>query len=348
MNDLDKVMERLKGVTDLLEGIPEGASVLQEIRDGSISTQSAVVKLLAIAHRHQLLGSLVSASEEIRAIVPGGSVPWDSSKRPIKMKTRTSISQLNPLLEAAISERAFFDGDVPEFRTGPIPEGGSPAVPVITESLDPVVVGEMLRRASKGVAAEIQLAVKNRDFICGTLLNMAEEGNQAMLEATVRNLPPVPTGVPGYMAGQTAALRVIKPPTRTELEKLTPEDRAALVHSCIVTTQGRVSLAPAIEREVRKRLSGHVLVDEREHPHNDLEKREFDWTAELFENINENYHFTTAAVAYFVEKAKAAVAEGFRVPETGIALMVIPLNAISDRRFGWSMRIGCRKGRVSC
>lgn len=347
MSELDDVLERLKGVNALLEGIPEGAEVFRKVRSNLLSAEEATLQLMAIAAQHGLLETLTSASEEIRSLVPafsGDLEGEDGADRPISMETSTGISQLNPLFEAALAERAFFDGDVPEFRRGRIPLGGHPAVPVVTESLDPIVVGEMLHRASTEVEREIHLAVVQRDEICERLMAMADQENQVALEVTKRNLPLVPTGVKGYLAGRTPELRVVQAPTVAELEALTYGERAQRALSSILTTQGRVSLAPAIEKELRKRLSGRVLVHEGSYPSNDLEKREFDWAAEIFgREFNEKYHPASSAVAYFASKIESAVADGFPVPEDGISLKVIPLNMIAERRFGWSVRMGLRK-----
>lgn len=347
MGELDDVLERLKGVNALLERIPEGAEIFRKVRSNEMTAEEATLQLMAVASRHGLLEALTTASEDIRGLVPafsGDLEGEDGVERPIAMETSTGISQLNPLFEAALAERAFFDGDVPEFRRGRIPLGGHPAVPIVTESLDPIVVGEMLHRASTEVEREIQLAIVQRDEICERLLEMAGQENQVALEVTKRNLPPVPTGVKGYMAGQTPEFRVVKAPTVAELEALTYGERAQRSLSSILTTQGRASLAPAIEKELRKRLSGRVLVHEGSYPENALEHLEFDWFAEIFgKEFNEKYHPASSAVAYFASKVESAVAEGFPVPEGGISLKVIPRNLIAERRFGWSVRMGLRK-----
>lgn len=347
MSELDEVLEHLKSVNALLEGIPEGAEIFCKLRDNAISAEEATLQLMEVAARHGLLETLTSASEEIRSLVPafsGETGDVKDAERPLVMETSTGIAQLNPLFEAAIAERAFLDGDVPEFRRGRIPRGGHPAVPVVTESLDALVVGEMLHRASEEVAKEIHLAVVQRDEICERLLEMVDPENQTALEVTKRNLPLVPTGVKGYLAGQTPALRVVAPPTLAELERLSENERSQRVLSSVITTQGRVSLAPAIEKELRKRLSGRVLTHEGSYPSNELEKREFDWVVELFgKEFNENYNPASNAVAYFASKIESAVADGFPVPEDGISLKVIPINMIAERRFGWSVRMGLRK-----
>ncbi|MFA6235210.1 MAG: hypothetical protein WC824_13630, partial [Bacteroidota bacterium] len=65
------------------------------------------------------------------------------------------IPRLNPLYEAQLVERAQFDGDIPELRTGPLPEDVLPAVSVETEAHSPVAIGEMLRIAALDVQEDV-------------------------------------------------------------------------------------------------------------------------------------------------------------------------------------------------
>ena len=62
-------------------------------------------------------------------------------------KIDLSTHNANPMFRAAIAERASIDGDVPEFRDAnePLPvEGFRPAISVVTDSLNPILVGLML------------------------------------------------------------------------------------------------------------------------------------------------------------------------------------------------------------
>ena len=70
MSELDDILERLKQVNTLLEEIPEGAEIFAKIRAGSISAEDATLLLMEVAAKHNLLESLIAASEEIKTLVP--------------------------------------------------------------------------------------------------------------------------------------------------------------------------------------------------------------------------------------------------------------------------------------
>ena len=59
--------------------------------------------------------------------------------------------QLNPIYEAYLKERLQYDGDIPELRTGPLPEGATPAIPVVTDAMNPVLIGWLLTQAAEQI-----------------------------------------------------------------------------------------------------------------------------------------------------------------------------------------------------
>lgn len=341
MSELDDIIERLKEVNALLESIPEGAEVFARVRDGRLSAEEATHQLMAVAAKHGLLESLTRFSQDIASLVP---TPTDFQHRPAVMQTTTGISQLNPLFEAAIAERSFFDGDVPEFRTGRIPEGGWPAVPVITDSLDPVVVGVMLGRASQEVAQEISAAIEARDEVCERLLSMCEGKSELVVEATKRNLPLVPTGVKGYEAGRTAALRKVDAPTMEDLSSVTPEEQVQLAFLALTSTQGRTSLAPAIENALCRKLQMEAAIDVDQSHTPAWEEgtfKEFVWYVEVFgQDLSTNFSPATNAVSVFYEKVLGALGLQLLSPTQRLRIQVSPLNLIAERRFGWILRVG--------
>ncbi len=223
---LDVVAE----VNRLLEGTPGAASVLDSLRTGTIDPMEAMTKLAELALEAGHGESLVQASSKLtdtfNVTVQGADNP---DGIPVVMKHDNGMEMLNPLLEAALGERAFLDGDVPEARVGAIPEGGYPAVPVLTDSHDPVVVGMQLERASQEVGQEIKQAIEDHSQVClriigkveGEVSRKDEDYRKAAMEIAKKNLPPVPVGVPKYMAGQKPALRkvLINPASALTLNK---------------------------------------------------------------------------------------------------------------------------------
>ena len=121
--------------------------------------EQGVAELINLIRSKELLPEIERVAQEVSSLVPGYELNPDileKASRPVSMKTSTGLSQLNPVYEASIAERAFLDGDVPELRSGPLPEGGTPAVPVKTDSLDPVTIGLLLDIASKKVQRQLE------------------------------------------------------------------------------------------------------------------------------------------------------------------------------------------------
>ena len=215
----------------------------------------------------------------------------------------------NPALRAAIAERASIDGDVPEFRQGPPPvEGFRPAVPVVTDSLNPVQVGLMLERASREIESRFQLANE-------TALVLANGDTQLV------------ASVPGYPVGDVPEPMEVESPSAAVLSSI-PDDKARyFVWLSIATTQGRRSLAPAIQAELERRLGVSAgNCDKNSRLHADAR-----WLLSIFgpDDLLEDFSPIESAVSFFEDILRQ------RLP---CAFMVLPLAQIPERRFGWLLR----------
>jgi len=363
----EALLSLLGDVNNLLEGMPEGAAIFEKLRSGELTPDDAVRQLADMAREAGLLKQLTEASERVNALVPGGPLTPDKLKeanRPIAMKTSTGIDQLNPVYEAAIVERVYLDGDVPELRSGTLPKEGRPAVPVITTSRDPVIIGLMLERASNEVHTEYRKAIEEHRDLCQRLLEDAEEDAQAdgrdvttALELTKEKLPLLPIGVSGYEGGKLPALRAVTPPDPHVTAVMNEDLRRVAIYKVLSTTQGRTSVAPVIESAVRDYLEKKgIPLNEGDPEHNPDRSNGFTWAVQVFgpEDLSDNFNPIQVAIEHLSNQLLVVATGLHRAedlsyvhPEGGWAIRVTPYNdGISSRRFGWTARIG--KTEASC
>lgn len=247
---------------------------------------------------------------------------------PLVVQHANGSTALNPVVEAALAERTVLDGDVPEFRFGPLPEGSTPAVPVKTTSRNLVQVGLMLEHASQEVAREYRAALTHHAEQATLLLDQAEKEGQnlALVRQSIAAL--MPTGVEGYMAGTVPALRDVVPPTTGELAHLSPSEERRMVWKAVSTTQGRRSLAPVIEQALAEKFPNTTFGDvPKNQPTNGVS-----WTMQAFgaEDLDPKF----ALVENVVEKFAHTLAS----IEAGNA-SVQPVNNPSSRIFGWTLHM---------
>lgn len=234
-------------------------------------------------------------------------------------KIDLSTHNANPIFRAAIAERASIDGDVPEFRdpSEPLPvEGFRPAVPVVTDSLNPIMVGLMLERASREIEARFQIA---RDTAEQTALALSQPAN-------------LPVSVQGYVAGEIPEPMVVEPPPASILADVPPDRARYFAWLSFATTQGRRSLAPSIQAELERRLGVSAGTYKRSTQHADIR-----WVMTVFgpDDMLPDFSPVEAAVSYFESVLKT------RFEHTGpLPFVVIPVSNIPERQFGWVVRNG--------
>ena len=234
-------------------------------------------------------------------------------------KIDMSTHNANPIFRAAIAERASIDGDVPEFRdpSEPLPiEGFRPAVPVVTDSLNPIMVGLMLERASREIEARFQIA---RDAVEQTALALSQPAN-------------LPVSVQGYVAGEIPEPMVVEPPPASILADVPPDRARYFAWLSLATTQGRRSLAPSIQAELERRLGVSAGTYKRSTQHADIR-----WIMTVFgpDDLLPDFSPVESAVSYFEGVLRA------RFEQTGpLPFVVVPVDNIPERQFGWIVRNG--------
>ena len=316
MSQQDDILQLLGKVSDLVARVPGAEEIYNQIRSGDLTMEEAVPHLFSLLAQAELLGEVAKEGSKLTAMMS----PQDMEKvgRPISMETSTGVPQLNPVYEAALMERASVDGDVPEFRSGPLPSGSSPAVPVDTDSSDPILIGLMLKKASQEVRAEMTLALE-------------DHSKETALIPVGQPQLPAPTGVPGYEAGQLPALRSIDA-SPTEAALLSPTMQRECVYLTVATTQGRRSTAPVIERGVVKELQKRGV--DAASGKSDVMIKSFRWVLQVFgsEDISEGCNPITLATAYF---AQEVASHG----PSKVLVEVVRFDGISNRQFGWTLNL---------
>lgn len=248
---------------------------------------------------------------------------------------RPDYKMLHPLLMGMIVELLQYDGDVPELRTGKLPEGGSPAVPVKTVARNPVAVGVMLRTASQEVTLELEAAQTEHEHRVAKMID-AVGGTGDVATGLVRQETERGVAVPGYAPGSKAQIREVQAPTAVELAHMPFEERQELAHKALTSTQGRRSAVPIISQMVLSTLheSGYTAlrVGDGSEIFADVE-----WTMGIDGGQNErnpNFNFIdTAARALTTKLAKQLAGNASRY--TSLQLYVSPINTIAERRVGW-------------
>lgn len=248
-------------------------------------------------------------------------------ERPLKM--------LHPILMGAIIELLQFDGDVPELRTGKMPEGGAPAVPVSTTARDPVIVGAMLVAAREDVAAELVVADReHRDRI--KQMEEATSGVASELAPLLARESERAVGVQGYRPGTSAALRVVDAPSGLSLARMSSRERQGLSYLTLTSTQGRRSLVPVIAGIVLDALHerGYTAL---QLGHEGSEFAEAEWRIAIDGGkgeTNPNFDFVDVASQALIAKLCRQLAN-HASRYTRLSLQVSVISNVAERSVGW-------------
>lgn len=333
------------GLVDLIEtaraGLLDPKEVVKEVWRTAAENpgfQDSVQKALSVAFGVQDTAALARMPERDEMLERWGFTDEDLVFQPFE--DRPDYKMLHPLLMGMIVELIQFDGDIPELRTGALPEGGSPAVPVKTMARNPVVIGAMLRRAREEVAFELGSAQKEKDTKVAALIAALPEQDEAVT-GLVRQETDRALAVPGYTPGQKAQIREVEAPTATELARMPFEEKQELAHNALVSTQGRRSAVPVIAEMILTGLQSEGFKAFR------MGSTEMLKTAKVFIDVewgvqidggqserNPNFNFIDTAAQSLLGKLRQHL-RGNTSRYTQYALLVLPINTVGERRVGW-------------
>jgi hypothetical protein len=245
---------------------------------------------------------------------------------------------LHPLLQGMIAELLQFDGDVPELRSGPLPEGGAPAVPVKTYARNPLMIGAMLRKAREEVFDQLSRAQREQDANLQSLVEAAGGLDSSAVATQIRYELQRGAGIEGYRPGQKAALREVDTPDVLALTTLSNTEKRKLTHEALSTTQGRRSIVPVVALELQQKLKSQGfnqvhLTDPGSEP---VAQAEWSMLIDGGSAVsNPSFNFIETAIGSLSRKLQSEL-EGKASRYTTIYLQVRPLNAIDERRVGWT------------
>ena len=267
-------------------------------------------------------------------------------------------AQIDPNWQAALMERLQFDGDVPEYRVGRLQseKGQKAAVPVLTNSMNPLVVGRALEDASEEVTEEAMRLLRDTDTNTKRFLAALSGDEQKMLEAGIvdalttvddslqvskRSQLPEVMAVPdpeGYKAGQLPAMREVQEQSATSLVQIPKEEQQQAIWKVIGTTQGRKSASSPIANTILKKLSSVCQIESGQGDGDPLFTAQ--WVRRLDPSGTTSLHFnpmSTAASVLHVKLLKEI--ERIQPGDRELLLTVTPLNGISVRRVGWQAEL---------
>jgi len=348
LSAFDTLLSVLGDVTSRLAENPAGREVLEDYQAGRIDIEQAAQRLTQIAQETGLLPELQAIAENVNSMAPGFQISpaaLEEAQRPVVMQTSTNLPQLNPVYEGYLAERVSLDGDVPQLRSGPLPPEGRPAVPVVTDSRDPVIIGLMLEKASNEVRHELLLEAEAYQDLVQNALQEAKtqalqdgEDPETALTVAKKNLPLAPVGVPGYMPGTEPEFRAVAPPGPLVTAAMNEDFRRVAVFQVLATTQGRTSAAPVIEGAVRDHLEEEGITLAPPGPLASLVGTR--WTVVCFgpQDLSDVFNPIQNAIEHMHSwAAKHIQISGL---QTTWGIRVEPYNdGIADREFGWKLFI---------
>jgi hypothetical protein len=335
---------------ELVEKHPDIGWLLEQMKSGDMGEAEGMAALMTLVNQLDLGSEIERIAEGAFAAVKiqnNQMVPAPTGQAPplVYKGGDKNLAMMNPLLEGVIAERAQFDGDIPELRSGPMLPGVVPAVPVHTNARDLVAIGQQLHKASKEVGGDLD--AQNKDFTSHVDLLLEDAMGQGMDEATalqsIKDLDlPLPPGVDGYKTGHLAALRDVGVPTGSALAALTPEERRESAYTALSTTQGRRSALKVITELVQVGLEGcgHKL-DSRAMGRAAKVPVYAEWTVHISggQSTQSNFSFIDTASKSLCRQLVEQLSEK---SVSDPVLEVFPINTVDVRQVGWGARVVSR------
>jgi hypothetical protein len=247
------------------------------------------------------------------------------------------LPALNPLYAAQIVERLQFDGDIPELRQTSLPPGAQPAVPVDTEALNPVALGQMLKDASEGVKREVEdLRHPLKSFDGGPGIGLIHPPSASGHISTDFPLAQIDVPDPeGYQRNTYPALRKQIGPSGSELATFSEEERHLLAWKALSSTQGRRSSVSPIRKHLLLNLAKSGLsVQMGKVEGEPLVEREWVMKIDGPKGLQSNFSPVSTARAALLKGLLENLPEEHR--ESPLFLVVHTVDTISDRIVGWS------------
>jgi hypothetical protein len=357
-----------QAIQNYLNQLSERAPLLREVLDrakaGEIDEQEAMALMLQhINEDPELKKDLESMAQT--CMVPTGETSEETSEalwRPsgdlpeTLFRGKAGLPALNPLYEAALAERSQFDGDIPELRYGPLPEGVAPAVPVETKARSPAALGQMLKDASDQVrqkvdAHETQRRQEIEAIAEGSVVKLMGEHGELVAKAG-RDLDQAydiaqetygspETDLAVYRRGEAPKPVKTPRPTGSALVSMTPKQRREKAWQFLSTTQGRRTALETIREliAIHLRKAGLEVTERGFDPKRAEEPLAFyEWKVTLGGAGATQDSFSV------IDVAARALGKGLERNMVGlqvqkVTLEVLAVDTVDTRIVGWAARV---------
>jgi hypothetical protein len=342
----------IKQILDvIMEEFPELAVVFEEAKDKNQSEEVAMGAVMeAISKNPEMAEILQEKAMAIMAPLRAESdtlKPETTDGPGIVFDSGVGLPRLNPLYEAALVERAQYDGDMPEFRTGPLPPDMMPSVSVDTDTRDPAALGHMLDKASRDVLEEVQEA---RQKVIGQVEDTAAEyeGENALAlkggtDMTLANMAKgsAETDPESYRRGTLPAPKAVEAPSGGMLATMAPEERREAAWGFLSTSQGRRSAVKSIQEGMSSRLKAKGLVLKDQTPGTTPAAEDIiayaEWTMDLSGPNSTQAEFSLIDVAIGAMTIRLLDNMPWPIPE--VSLEVYAINTVDVGSVGWAARL---------
>jgi len=161
---------------------PKIGEILDRAKAGELTELDALTKMAEVIKNDPELEQRLLQAAHTTMVPAAGECAVNLAEDPraewlVQLKPN-GLPQLNPFFESYLIERAQFDGDMPELRTGPLAEGVAPSVPVDTKARNPALIGKQMETASKRVREEIDAHEDERRKVISDVAGGDEEGQE--------------------------------------------------------------------------------------------------------------------------------------------------------------------------
>jgi len=352
--DLDEILQNY--LDKLSERSPALRDIMDRAKAGEIDEKGAMQAMLQeIGDDPDLKRDLEVMAKDMIPTSPDSGALWQPSGDlpEFMFRGKTGIPALNPLYEAALVERAQFDGDIPELRYGPLRDGVAPAIPVKTKARQPAAIGQMLEDASTKTRQEIDASEDRRHkeieaVAEGTdkkvIAKIGEAGKLVAKEGmdiAKENWGSAETDIPTYRRGEVPAPISVPKPSGSALISMTPQQRRERAWKFLSTTQGRRTAVETIRELVAKSLrDGGLDVVERDTKPGDAEEpiAAHEWSLTLGGAGSTQDSFSV------IDVAARALGKGLErkligLPVKRVFLEITAVNAVDSRTVGWAARV---------
>jgi hypothetical protein len=356
MSEFDpKVTEGLERVIGLIgQEFPELRAILDSGKRGELSENEAMAEMMGLIRTHpEMSVKLMDAMKD--AFLPARQ---ESGLAPVPQMNLSEVGdeafysgvgrpQMNPLMEAALAERAQFDGDMPELRTGPILPGVMPAVPVSTMARNPAAIGHQLQAASVKVREALDEADRRKAL---AIERVAEANKQtlALAEKASTDLVAMARGTaeddpPEYRRGELPVPMAVQGPSGGELALMTTAERKEHAWRFLSTSQGRRTAVEVLRGMIARQLDKAgfpVRLREYDPRQQSMPLAFHEWKVNLSGRSSMQPAFNvidTAGKAISRALERRARLED-PLPEV-LYLEVVPVDTVDIRAVGWAARL---------